>query len=181
MLMKKFLLVLTAILAFGIARAEEPKTTETPKTEAKKDNNALTPEKLGAMLHELGYEPKDISLNNKKDIYTITTEKDNWKIYISVSLSNDLTTMWLDVNFHPLEDLKGVQTDAWLKLLELSHENDPIHFTLDAKKRIHVAMPRDNFGITPAVLRKEIEKFDATVRQTEPYWKTANFVYYTKK
>ena len=173
--MKKCLLVLMTMLAFGIARAEEPKKADSPKPDTKTDTGALTPEKLGAMLRDLGYEPKDVSVDKKKDIYEITTESNGWKVYITVSLSSDRTLLWLDVNFNPIANTEASPTAAWLKLLELSHENDPIHFTLDDKNRIHVAMPQDNHGITPVALRKTIENFDAVVRQTAPYWKADNF------
>jgi len=173
--MNKYILTLTALLTFGIAWADEPKKADAPQPAPKKDTGVVTPEKLGEMLRDLAYEPKDISVNNKKDNYEITTETNNWKLYISVSVSGDLTTLWLDVHFAPLTELDEAPTAALMKLLELSHDNDPIHFSLDEKKRIHVVMPRDNYGITPVVLRKEIEKFDATVRQTSQFWRSSNF------
>jgi uncharacterized protein (TIGR03067 family) len=163
-------------LALGVALALTAVASETPQPDPKKDDRGvLTPERLGEMLTDLAYEPKDISLNNKKDSYEIVTEQGNWKLFLSVSISTDRQVLWLDARFAPLANPDAAPAAAWLKLLELSNENDPIHFTIDNSKRVHISMPLDNFGITPVEMRKQIERFDAVMRKTEPYWKAANF------
>ena len=173
--MKKYVFVLTATLALTATPAGEAKQPETLKGDAKKVGGVLTPESLGEMLKDLAYEPEDVSLDKKKDAYKVTTERDGWKIFINVSLSADRTVVWFEAKFNPLADPDAAPAAAWLALLQLTDDHAPAHFTFDNKKRIRIKSPLYNHGITPGEMRRHIERFEATVRSTEPYWKAANF------
>ena len=122
---------------------------EAPKKQA---GGALTPEGLSAMLSGLAYAPKDVGKN--KDVYQIVVDRDDWKIFIQVSLSTDRKYVWLDAATKVLADPDKATPAAWLKLLALNDEIIPARFAFDKKhKQIHLLSPFDNRGVTPARLR----------------------------
>jgi hypothetical protein len=153
-----------------------PATLSAGQDEAAKKpgSEALTPTGLGALLNDLGYEPKEAG--KKKDIYDIAVERDNWKIFIRISLSGDRKSIWLDASTVALKDPDAAKPAAWLKLLELNNEIVPARFSYDKKfKQLHLLKPFDNRGFTPARMRQEIDAFDALMRRTEPVWAPKNF------
>jgi hypothetical protein len=167
--MKRTLPVLTALLL--AVTAAPACQDQAPK---KAGGEVLTPEGLGEMLNDLGLEPKAAGKN--KDIYDVAIEKENWKVFIRVSLSGDRKIVWLDSSTKVLTDPEAAKPAVWRKLLELNDEIIPARFSYDKKfKQIHLMRPLDNQGITPARMRQEIDAFDALMRRTEPAWNPKNF------
>jgi hypothetical protein len=166
------LLVLLAAVSPAISQDSAKKDNPDKKDAAP---GALSPEGLGDLLRDLGYEPKDIS-EKKTGVWQITTDRNEWKLYIAISLSGNGKLLWFSVRFAALADPDSAPASAWLKLLELSEAYSPTHFSYDSgTKRIEVARPVPNERITSAELRKQLDSFDSTVRKTEPFWKSANF------
>jgi hypothetical protein len=152
-----------------------PPAVTARQDEAKKAaGQMLTPTGLGDLLRDLGYEPKEVG--KKKDIYDIVVERNNWKIFIRISLSGDRKNLWLDASTVTLKDPDSAAPAVWLKLLELNDEIIPARFSYDNKfKQIHLLKPLENQGITPARMRQEIDAFDSLMRRTEPAWAPKNF------
>lgn len=147
-----------------------------PLAAAEPTSGVLTPEALGEMLTNLAYEPKDVSNNKTKDVYEIMTERDGWKIYPHISLSNDRTRIWFYIKTKPLPNPDEASGEAWLKLLETNVQISPAFFSYEEKtKRIYLWMAVENVDMTPVVMRRLIEQFDGIVRKTGDYWASRNF------
>jgi hypothetical protein len=187
--MTKHILTFALLLSAGVAAASPqpnlpevpaapttPAAATAPAQTSAADPIAITPEKLVSILADLGYEPKDVSLNGTKDYYQITSERNGWKLFITVSFSSDRSTLWLGVKFKQLDNTAAASPDSWLKLLELTNTYYPVHFALDETPRIHVWMAIPNAALDATELRTQIEYFDEVVRTTQPSWISANFV-----
>lgn len=190
--MTKYFLTIALLLSAGVAAANpqpnlpsvsNPPTApaastapaEPPSQPVEVASTAITPEKLGTMLADLGYEVKDISVDGKKDYYQIVSEREGWKIFITVSLSTDQTLVWLGVKFAPLPNAAAASPEAWLKLLELTQTHYPVHFALDETSRIRIWLPIENVEVDLNRLRTEIEGFDDVVRTSASHCAAANF------
>jgi hypothetical protein len=160
-------IVLAVALALAVARAPID-----PKQGAEK--GVVTPEGLGEMLRDLGREPKEMGTD--KNRYQILIDRDDWKVFVRVSLSGNRKYVWLDASTQALADPDAAPPGAWLRLLHLNDEIFPARFTYDKKaKQIRLLMPMENRGITPARLRQEIDAFDQLFRRTEPDWNPKRF------
>jgi hypothetical protein len=179
--MTKHFAFLALLLSAAVAAADppaDPKTPDAPMTPMAApaaDASAITPAQLGEMLNDLGYDVKDVSLDKKADSYTVTSDRDGWKLFINVSLSTDRQYVWFDVKFKPLADATVASPGAWLKLLDLTRQYHPVHFALDKSGRIHVSEGTPNVGLTADDLRKELDSFDDIVRHTQDAWKASAF------
>ena len=161
--MRLFLLPVAFLCAALTAAAAEPAAP-------------LTPEALAERLTDLGYEPKDVSAKKNKEVWQVVTERDNWKVYINVSLSTDRKYLWLELKTAPLTGPDQAPADVWLRLLELSYAHFPAQFSYTKEdKRIHLWKPVLNHNLTPAKLRAEIDAFDAVARKTVDAWNPKNF------
>lgn len=166
-----------SFLAVALALAVVPAPVARGQGEAPKkgdDKGALSPEGLGEMLRDLGYEPKDLGKN--KDRYQILVERDDWKVFLRVSLSGNRKYVWLDASTQALADPDAAPPAAWLRLLQLNDEIFPARFTFDKKaKQIRLLLPFENRGITPARMRQQLDSFDQILRRTEPDWDPKKF------
>ena len=136
------------------------------------DANKLNTQSLGKMLRDMGLEPESVG----KDVYQVTVDRENWKVFVMISTSTDNTRVWFEAKFPPIDAPERAPAAAWLNLLKENERVGPAHFAFDQKdKRVHLFKAIDNANITPARMRREIDAFDATVRKTEAVWKPENF------
>lgn len=166
---------LMTMFLLGALAAAAPANEPAVKTESK-EAPALTPESLETMLVDLAYEPKDVSDKKNKEFLTIATDRNNWKINITLSLSSDRTALWFELYAVQVSDPEADLGDAWFKLLRHNATITPAYFTFNAKtKRLYLMMTVDNIGITAEKLRTLIDQFDGYVRSTANDWNARNF------
>lgn len=148
-------------------RAEPPKAKEPARLDAKS---------LGAMLADMGVEPKLVDDRFQRVRWTIKNwDRPDWPVWLSVS--GNKQTVWLYTEFELRADVEKTPADAWRKLLETNDEIAPAFFSLDEKgRRLTLRRPVPNADPTAAQLRKELNGFVETVRKTQDLWRPAAFL-----
>ncbi|MEZ6142030.1 MAG: hypothetical protein R3B84_15805 [Zavarzinella sp.] len=160
--------IIGACLGLGSAPADEKLPLMRPIP-----SGAISTDILGKWLRELGYEPKVLSTQ----VFQVEIVRDRWPVYILLSLSNDGSRIWLESKFSPIAEPDRVPPKAWKQLLEINDVIGPAHFSFDSTdRRIHLYCPVKNHSLTQELVRKELDRFDNTVRQTQQYWRGENFL-----
>jgi hypothetical protein len=127
----------------------------------------LTDDTLKQMLTGMGYEPKALHKG-----FLLAIKQDTWTINMQVVLSPDQNKMGMNANLGKVEDTAAVPASTWLQLLISNGDIDPSAFYYDKdQKKLYLHRSFDNRGITPAILRREIDSFSSQVRSTEDLWK----------
>lgn len=161
-----------AILALLIA------LTITTDPVAAHPETQLNDSELRVMLVEMGYDPRTV----EKNVYEIKIERDGWPVYMLVSMSGSGQRIWFESKFAPVSDIDRVPANSLVALLEANERISPAHFTYRREdQRVHLYQAIENRDVVPVSLRKQIDSFDATVRATEPLWRSSNFVATTTK
>jgi hypothetical protein len=148
----------------SVVRAEDDKSSV----------STLTNENLQTFLTNLGYEAKKLG----EGAYQITIEQDDWTFRIKVSLSGNKEKIWMSTFLGEIADPSKVPADVLVKLLAANHDIGPAHFYIcnckeckaTVAKRLSLEKSLDNRNVSPTLIRKEMEKFCATIRETEDLW-----------
>lgn len=120
---------------------------------------------LAGMLVDLGYQPKKLSHG-----YLILVEKDGWKMYVQLRLSDDGTKLGMNANLGDVDESK-VTADQWKGLLIANAELDPTSLNYDEKlKRLFLHRVLDNRDITPEFLKNQCDHFLDDIRTSEKWW-----------
>jgi hypothetical protein len=165
---------LALALGAGAARAQqEPVSAEAG---AKSDAcRALDEQDLPRLLENMGFEPETVD----EGVYKVTIEQDSWTFYLRFSLSTDnRTRLWMTSSFGEIKEIDKVPPAPFIKLLETNDGIGPAHFyitTSGEAKRLNVAKALDNRGITPAVLRREIDSFLGIIKSSVSQWDTSTW------
>ena len=127
----------------------------------------LTDETLKQMLIGLGYEPKPLSKG-----FLISIKQDTWTLNLQTVLSANREKLGLNANAGSVEDPASVSASDWMKLLISNGEIEPTTFYFDKdQKKLYLHRVSDNRGVTPAILRQEIDRFCKHIRDTGDLWK----------
>jgi len=133
---------------------------------------ALKSAELKAMLVKMGYEVRDVA----DDLYEITMDRDNWQVFVTLSVSKDGKLVWLDTKFPEITNAEAAPGTAYLRLLQENSNIAPNFFAFNkTDNRVHIYRSLDNKGVNSAQLRREITQFDGTVRQTVDLWRPEVF------
>jgi hypothetical protein len=153
------------VLCVGAAVAQEA------ASEAKSDAcQPLEDADLPSMLQNMGYEPEKLS----EGVWRVVIEQDGWTFYIRMWLSTDnRQKLWMTTGFGDIKDWDGVPAEVLKKLMISNDAIGPAHFYI-AKSgevwRLNMGKALDNRGISPAVLRRELDKFLSTIKTTADLW-----------
>jgi len=127
----------------------------------------LTDDTLSQSLSNMGFEPKKLSKG-----FLIAIKQDTWTLNMQLVLSANQEKIGLNANLGKVEEPASVGAQTWYDLLVSNGDIDPAAFYFDKdQKKLYLHRTFDNRGVTPAILRREIESFGAAIRKTESLWK----------
>jgi hypothetical protein len=130
--------------------------------------DALTNDSLKTVLDGLGLEPKALS----KGYLVALKPKGAWVVNMQLVLSPSGTKLGFNANLGQVPDVTAVTADQWRTLLERNATIEPTFFYFDPEaKKLYLHRVLDNRGLTPAILRQEIDTFSNSVVDTEADWK----------
>jgi hypothetical protein len=134
----------------------------------------LTPNSIPPLLAGLGFEPKE----SGPGTWDITSTRGGLDVPIAVALSKSGRKLWMTVFLTELDDKTRADAPRLLELLRKNFETQPGHFFVvkDAptsgpvKDSLKMAIALDNRGITPADLKREIDKLSDDVVGSRALW-----------
>lgn len=129
-----------------------------------------TPDRLDAaglktMVAGLGYEVKDLNTEVGKEKYEFAVKKKSFNIPIGTELSNSKNYVWLTVFLGPNSPTKPHED-----LLKANYSIQPSFFYITTKGNLMMAEAIDNRDITPAILRRVIDKLSDDVDANSALW-----------
>jgi hypothetical protein len=160
-----------AILALAIATTRAP-AQKPPAGEPKTEPAPLTLEALKNMLDQMGYEYEE-GKDDKGQVrnYTVTIARDSWTFVITLSVSGNQELVWLFAPLKKLNDTEQVPSSILLKMLSVNGDQGPPMFEFNERtNRFALSMPLLNRGVTPAILRKSLDRLTTQIRGTESLW-----------
>lgn len=126
---------------------------------------------LKAMLAGFGYEPKELSSEPGKEKWQIDTKTETLNIPVAAELSASQNYIWLTVFLgdapKPDADQAAVKLD---KLLRATAAVQPSMFYISSKGGLMLGIPVENRALTPADLRRSLDKLIADVGKTQDAW-----------
>jgi len=144
-----------------------------PSTVSAQEGTPLKSTELKAMLSKMGYEMKEVG----DELYEVTVDRDNWQVFVTMSVSKDGKLVWLDCKFPELTSPDTAPGAAYLRLLQENANVAPNFFAFNkVDNRIHIYRALDNKNVTSGQVRREITQFDQTVRTTVDLWRPEAFV-----
>lgn len=120
---------------------------------------------LKTMVTNLGYTPKDLGEGTLEIALTTT----HLNIPTRMFLSKSKLKLWLSVTLALKDGVAKFTRDDLQKILETNVDIGPAHFMIEGGS-LKVKLPIDNRGLTPAVLRKELDYLSARVDETRAVW-----------
>ena len=130
------------------------------------EGQVLNNDTLMKFLENMGLEPKKLSKG-----YLIAIKQDTWTLNTQFVLSEDATKIGLNANLGVVDE-STVSASQWMNLLVANADIDPSYFYYDKeKKKLFLHRSFDNRKITPAILRRELDRFCSNIRSTSELWK----------
>jgi hypothetical protein len=164
--MKKLMTILAAGLMTAVVLANPVKADdENTKPSSKSTASALTDESLGVMLEQLGFEPKASKTSSGGTYYNIEIDNDGWTFPYVVELSPNKKFVWISISVRTFSEGQQPSAEVFQKLLEENDQNGPVKISFNSKSRkVILAMALFNRGITPAVLREQLNYLNGQTR-----------------
>jgi len=127
---------------------------------------ALADDGLRKMLDGMGYEPKPLTKG-----FLLSVKRDTWTINIQLVISANGEKIGMNANLGAVENPDAVTAAQWKALLAANGDIDPSAFYFDAtQKKLYLHRSMDNRGLTPAILRQQIENFCGNMVDTAKLW-----------
>ena len=167
--------LLAGALALALPAATRADEIDPDSPPPARPRPALTDARLKAMLENMGFEPSLIRSTSGVPMYKVTAPRDgrNWFFY--ASLSNDKSRLWLSAPLAALPEPAKVRPDILEKLLAKNFDLGPTTFSLRSGRMLYLDRPLENRGVTPGRMRKEIDSFLDTMKDTESLWNPAKY------
>jgi hypothetical protein len=125
------------------------------------------------MLTDMGLEPKKAGAG----VYDVKLKHDGWDFTVRLSLSPSRKFLWMTQFLGKIPDVNKVPAAALAKLLTGTYDYCPckFYFIADPKKkesvRLEIGRQIDNRGLTPALVRAELDQLCTNVKSSQPLWK----------
>lgn len=120
---------------------------------------------LKTMLTNLGYEVKEPGTNT----FEVSMSTAGLNIPTRAFISKSKTKLWLSVALMQKEGVAKLTRDDLQTILEKNVDVGPCHFMIE-NGWLKLKMALDNRGITPAVLRSELDYLAARVGDSKSVW-----------
>lgn len=120
---------------------------------------------LQSTLTGLGYEPKVLNQEVGKEKFELAVMTEALKIPIAAEISSSTNYIWLTTN------LGLNRTDLnFEELLKSNSSIQPCQFYITKKGNLMMGVALDNRGVSPAVLRRNIDMISKNVGETKALW-----------
>jgi len=127
----------------------------------------LNDDSLGKMLDSMGYEPKKLSKG-----WLIAIKRDTWTFNIQLVCSKDLTKVGINANLGAVKNPDAITASQWKELLISNSNIDPSCFYFDNDlKKLYMHRTMDNRGLTPSIIRVQVDNFCVNLKDTSELWK----------
>ena len=134
----------------------------------------LTSTSIPLLLTGLGFAPKESGTGT----WEITSTRGGLDVPIAVALSKSNRKLWMTVFLAEFDDKRRTDAVGLLELLRKNFEIQPAQFFVvkeepasgPIKDSLKVAVALDNRGITPADLKREIDKLTDDVVGSRAVW-----------
>ncbi len=127
--------------------------------------NRLDDAGLKATLSKLGYEVKEPGAKT----YEIALAAAGLKIPTRVFLAKSRTKLWFSVALMQKAGVDKLTRDDLARILAANTDVGPCHFMIDGGW-LKMKMALDNRGLTPAILRTELDYLAARVGESKAVW-----------
>jgi hypothetical protein len=155
------LLVIAVCCAIGLSPRVHSQST------APAAQGVLTDDGLRTMLDGMGYEPKPLSKG-----FLIAVKRGTWTLNTQLVISPNTERIGMNANLGIVENPDAITAAQWKALLVSNEDIDPSAFYFDAtQKKLYLHRVMDNRGMTPAILRTQIENFCTNMMDTSELWK----------
>lgn len=134
---------------------------------AVKQDDPLDAASLRGMLTGLAYEVKDLSTEAGKEKYEFTVKTTNFNIPLGAEISPSKNYIWLTANLG-----KVSEKTKWQELVRANSIIQPTMFYATKSDILMAAIPVENRSVTPALLKKGIDKIAADVDSQSTVWNT---------
>lgn len=126
---------------------------------------------LKAMITGFGYEIKELSSEPGKEKWEIPTKTEALNIPVACELSSSKNYIWLTVSFGeaPKADAPG-SAAKFEKILKATYTAQPSHFYITTKGFLMLGIAVENRAVTPADLRRSLDKIVSDVGKTQDAW-----------
>lgn len=163
----KCILISSVLLASALGLCLQAQEATPPVRETQAPAvDGLTDESMEALLTSMGYDHRKLS----KGILVVA-KQDTWTLNVQLVLSGDKSRLGFNANLGKVENPESVSAAQWMNLLVSNGDIDPSTFYFDKdQKKLYLHRTTINQGITPAVLRKELDNFMSHIRKTEALW-----------
>jgi hypothetical protein len=125
----------------------------------------LKPGEIQPMLDGMGLDSKDLGAGT----YQVLLTQDGLDIPVGVGLSKSGRKLWLTVNLGAIKPDTKADAAKLMKFLERQYDIQPTQFYV-SKDILKLGAAIDNRGITPAVLRRELDKVVDDTVKTKDLW-----------
>jgi hypothetical protein len=150
----------------GPAVNPNPTNTGTPA------KDVLTKENLATFLRGLGYQVEAKTDANGALICYVKIQRDGWNFTVEVQFSKDMKHIWLDCPLgNPIAANAQLSPAKLLKLLELTHQYGPTHFSFrTGDRRLCLSHTFANQGMTPDAFKNILDRLLKQVKDSYPEW-----------
>lgn len=131
------------------------------------DEGAVEAPKLREMLVNLGYEVKDLNSKVGEEKYEFKLTKNDLDVPIAAEVSKSKNFIWLTAF---LGEYTRQTPEKLEKILKANGSIQPCMFYLTSKDKLMIALAVDNRTLTPAVLRRRIDKIATDVATNQEVW-----------
>lgn len=125
---------------------------------------------LKGMLEGMGYELKPLNTEPGKEKWEFKVVQSDLDIFVGAELSSSKNYVWLTVFFKPDFTESSASVASLHRLLKGNASVQPSQFYITSGNNLMMALPVDNRSVTPAVLRRAIDKIAADVVATQDIW-----------
>lgn len=125
----------------------------------------LNSESLKKMAEGLGFELKTINAEVGKEKYEIPVKTATLSVPVGAEVSSSTNYIWLTVNLGANSSTKKHE-----EMLKSNGSIQPCFFYITSKGALMMAEPIDNRSITPAILKRCLDKLVSDVEKTTTIW-----------
>jgi hypothetical protein len=158
-------LTLVVGLAMMCSAQSGPKPAPAPQAATE---GVLTEESLRTMLINLGYTPEESKSTNGTTLFYIKATRGDMSYNPYICLSPSKTKIWAQTSLGDFDANDGARA---LKMLELNFKIGPSHFVhIPGDKTVYMFSPMDNRGVTPKILKDQIDQLLNNCESTKEVW-----------
>jgi hypothetical protein len=152
--------IICSLVAFGAALVSPFAVTQ----------DRLDAAGLKGLVEGLGYELRPLNEQAGKEKWEFKVSQGGLDIPIGIELSASKNYIWLTVLVSPNVQVSSQKTELLWELLKENASIQPSQFYVSNKDSLMVAIAVENRAVTPAVMKRVIDKLSSDVASTKDLW-----------